>query len=325
MLSVFAIFTDMAFSLQIQENQGLSTIQLTDNAGTSAEIFSLGGILNRFIIEVEGKPVNLVAGFENVKEAQEKIGMAFQGARLSPFVCRLRNGSYNWLGKNYRIEKKYMGEHAIHGLMYDTPFDVVETRCDEKKAVVVLEGSYRGDDQGYPFPYRVRLEWSLKKEASLTVCSTVWHENEIEIPIAEGWHPYFSLGGKTDEWELQFNTHRQMEYDKDLLPTGHLISDMRFIQGASLEGVHLDNGFVFSEDEREEYKCVLRSREIELTIQPDRSFPVLQVFTPDDRRSIALENLSGAPDNFNNQLLLISLPPYEMRYFKTSYKASSRL
>lgn len=325
MLSLFTLFSDMAFSLQIQENQGLSTIQLADDTGTSAEIFSLGGILNRYTIELRGKAVNLVAGFENIKEAQKKIDLAFQSARLSPFVCRLRNGTYSWLGKQYRIEKKYLGKHAIHGLMYDAIFEVVETRCNEKEAAVVLEGSYEGTDPGYPFPYRVRLEWSLKKEASLTVCSTVWHENEIEIPIAEGWHPYFSLGGKTDEWELQFNSHRQMEYDKDLLPTGQLISDTRFLQGVSLEGIHLDNGFVFAEDEEQDYQCVLRSRDIELSIVPDRSLPVLQVFTPDDRMSIALENLSGAPDNFNNQFLLISLPPHEQRMFSTTYRACDRL
>lgn len=315
------LFSDMPFSVHIREEQGFTVFQLSEDSGISAEILSLGGILNRYMIPVKGKSVNLVNGLEDLSAAREKIADAFQGARLSPFVCRMRKGEYSWLGTTYRIQKKYLGAHAIHGLMYDSLFQLVETRADEKGAVVVLESEYDGWDPGYPFPYRVRLEWILGKEAMLSVTSMVWHENEFEIPLAEGWHPYFTLGGKVDEWELEFNTHRKMEYDAELLPTGQLIPDERFLKGCSLAGIHLDNGFVWMEEEGEEQRCILRNKDIQLTLLPDRSFPVLQVFTPDDRNSIALENLSGAPDNFNNRLLLISLPPGVQQIFKTRYQA----
>ena len=320
-LADFGLLSVMSFSIQINEEHGLVAVVLSDGNGTSAEIYSLGGILNRYSILVKGHSCNLVAGFNSLAESREKIGESFQGARLSPFVCRMRNGTYTWLGVTYHIEKKYLGAHAIHGLMYDSVYTVVETKSDVQSATVVLEGSYDGSDPGYPFPYQVRLEWVLRKGSNLTVTSTIWHDNEEMIPLAEGWHPYFSLGGKTDEWELQFNTNRQMEYDADLLPTGQLIADDRFVSGCLLEGIHLDNGFVWSDDEDQPYQCILRSKEIELTVLPDKSFPVLQVFTPDDRKSIALENLSGAPDNFNNQLLLICLPPGEQREFTTTYRA----
>lgn len=314
----------MSFAVKIREEQGIIVIQLLDNTGISAEILSLGGILNRYIIPVKEQPVNLIYGLADLSAAREKIALAFQGARLSPFVCRMRNGTYQWRGITYRIEKKYLGAHAIHGLMYDSKFEIVETRSDEKAAAVVLEAGYDGSDRGYPFPYHVRLEWMLGREGMLSVSSTIWHENEGEIPLAEGWHPYFTLGGKVDDWELTFNTLRKMEYDAELLPTGKLIPDDRFIQGCPLAGIHLDNGFVW-EEEDEDQRCILRNKDIQLTILPDKSFPVLQVFTPDDRNSIALENLSGAPDNFNNQLLLISLPPGIRQVFTTRYQAVARL
>ncbi|MCA6498888.1 MAG: aldose 1-epimerase, partial [Chitinophagaceae bacterium] len=204
-LAVFGLLSVMGFSIQINEEHGLVAVVLSDGNGTSAEIYSLGGILNRFSIPVKGHSCNLVAGFNSLAESREKIGEAFQGARLSPFVCRMRNGTYTWLGVTYHIEKKYLGAHAIHGLMYDSVYTVVDTKSDEQSATVVLEGSYDGSDPGYPFPYQVRLEWVLRKESALTVTSTIWHDNEEMIPLAEGWHPYFSLGGRTDEWELQFN------------------------------------------------------------------------------------------------------------------------
>jgi aldose 1-epimerase len=248
-LADFGLLSVMGFSIQINEEHGLVAVVLSDGNGTSAEIYSLGGILNRYSIPVKGHSCNLVAGFNSLAESREKIGESFQGARLSPFVCRMRNGTYTWLGVTYHIEKKYLGAHAIHGLMYDSVYTVVETKSDVQSATVVLEGSYDGSDPGYPFPYQVRLEWVLRKGSNLTVTSTIWHDNEEMIPLAEGWHPYFSLGGKTDEWELQFNTNRQMEYDADLLPTGKLIADDRFVSGCLLEGIHLDNGFVWPDAE----------------------------------------------------------------------------
>ena len=111
-----------------------------------------------------------------------------------------------------------------------------------------------------------------------------------------------------------------MEYDADLLPTGQLIADNRFLSGCLLSGIHLDNGYVWSEDEGQEYKCVVKNKDIELTILPDRSFPVLQVFTPDDRKSIAIENLSSAPDAFNNKIGLIELGPEDSQAFQTRYR-----
>ncbi|MCA6487356.1 MAG: hypothetical protein IM534_05815, partial [Chitinophagaceae bacterium] len=44
----------MGFSIQINEEHGLVAVVLSDGNGTSAEIYSLGGILNRFSIPVKG-------------------------------------------------------------------------------------------------------------------------------------------------------------------------------------------------------------------------------------------------------------------------------
>jgi aldose 1-epimerase len=101
------------------------------------------------------------------------------------------------------------------------------------------------------------------------------------------------------------------------LPTGKKNSDTQFVNGASLKGVTLDNGFEFSEADGN--RCILSNGRLTLTVEPDKSYPVLQVYTPPHRNSIALENLSGAPDNFNNGMGLVLLPPGEKKVFGTSY------
>jgi aldose 1-epimerase len=46
----------------------------------------------------------------------------------------------------------------------------------------------------------------------------------------------------------------------------------------------------------------------------------LQIFTPDSRQSIAIENLSGAPDCFNNGMGLVLLAPNSSKTFSVIYQ-----
>jgi aldose 1-epimerase len=50
------------------------------------------------------------------------------------------------------------------------------------------------------------------------------------------------------------------------------------------------------------------------------SYSYLQVFIPPHRKSIAIENISSAPDAFNNMMGLIKLQPGNTRTFKVFYQ-----
>ena len=102
------------------------------------------------------------------------------------------------------------------------------------------------------------------------------------------------------------------------MPTGKRITDTRFAQGGSLKNVTLDNSFEF-ETQGEKAICILSNNILRLTVEPDKAYPILQIYTPPHRKSIAIENLSGAPDNFNNGIDLILLPPDNPKAFTTSY------
>jgi aldose 1-epimerase len=49
----------------------------------------------------------------------------------------------------------------------------------------------------------------------------------------------------------------------------------------------------------------------------------LQIYTPPHRKSIAIENLSSAPDAFNNKIGLIELGPEDSHAFQTRYRIES--
>jgi aldose 1-epimerase len=72
------------------------------------------------------------------------------------------------------------------------------------------------------------------------------------------------------------------------------------------------------------YVCYQAStKKVQIEFHPERSYPYLQIYTPDHRKSIAIENLSAAPDAFNNGMGLKVLSPNEAVTFTTKFVIKS--
>lgn len=314
----------MAFELFVQ-GSGKKTVILLKNGQTNceAEIYAFGGLLNAFRLPVNDQLFTVIDGFDSVDDAMANITKGFRSAKLSPFVCRMYKGSYFVDDTLYTVDKHFLSGHAIHGLLYDAVFQVKETAADTEKASVTLIHSYDGSLAGYPFPYTMEICWQLETANRLTVTTSVTNQSGQAMPLADGWHPYFQLGGQADEWHLQFDSTQQFEFNAELIPTGNKTDDTRFLKGASLHGIQLDNAFELLRSVARP-KCILQNQQLILTIEPDKSYPVLQVYIPPHRKSIAIENLSGIPDNFNNRVGLIMLPQGETRKFTTSYQVANK-
>jgi aldose 1-epimerase len=309
----------MAFEIIVEEalNYVVITLRNTETKH-EAEIYSFGALLNAFRFPFGNSVINIVDGFTSPSEAGQHITPFFRGARLSPFACRLENGHYRFNEVDYRVEKFYLGAHALHGLLYDAVFGIKESRTDQESASIILHHHYDGSDNGYPFEYDTEVEWKLSEGNMLSVTTTVRHNNSFAIPYADGWHPYFTLDTTVDECFLQIDSNEMLEFDKELIPTGKVIADDRFRTKAYLKDVALDNSFIL-DTQQAQPGCRFSSERLQLAILPDGSYPYLQVYTPDDRKSIAIENISGAPDCFNNGIGLRMIPPNEAVSFTTRY------
>lgn len=313
----------MSFKVSIDGQKGFPIITLMDSSsGTEAEIYAFGGLLNAFRVPVNGTLFNVVEGFTGREDVMANITNGFKSAKLSPFVCRMFEGKYRWKNKEYQVHKHFLNGHAIHGLVYDGIYEIKKQESSNREAGVTLQYDYKGEDAGYPFPYTVIIEWKLEAENKLSVTTTVSHTNDQAIPMADGWHPYFTLGGSVDEWAIQFDSNTQLEYDATLLPSGKKMKDERFTNGASLKSIQLDNSFEL-DTTKDGAKCVLSNDILKLIIEPDKSYPLLQLYIPPHRKSIAIENLSGAPDNFNNGMWRIDLPANEEKIFTTCYTVAT--
>jgi aldose 1-epimerase len=309
----------MAFEIIVQEALNYSVITLRNTETKhEAEIFSFGALLNGFRFPFENSVINIVEAFSSAEEARQKITPFFRSAKLSPFVCRMKDGKYNFHGKEFQIEKFYLKEHALHALLYDAVFEIKGSRTDQESAAIVLHHHYDGSDNGYPFEYDIEVEWKLSEGNMLSCKTSVSHTNPFAIPYADGWHPYFTLDTTIDDCYLQFDSDTMVEFDKSLIPTGKMIKDERFKNKNYLKDVVLDNCFVLDKSSSQP-RITFSSEKLRFTILPEGSYPYLQIYTPDDRRSIALENLSGIPDCFNNGIGLKMIEPNESTSFTTHY------
>ena len=308
----------MRFEVHADHSSTHPVITLKDTVNNcSCEVYAFGGLLNMFSIPVKGNVLNVIDGYTSPEDAIKNITKGFKSAKLSPFVCRLNKGKYSFNDTNYQIEKFFLGIHAIHGINYDAVFEVKDIFADEHQAFVSLHYHYSGIEKGYPFSYDINLKWKLEEGNKVTARSAIHHSNPHSIPYAEAWHPYFNLGTKVNECSLQFDSDKLLEFDETLIPTGKILQDERFIHASILKDTFLDNCFVLNKTEHP--KCILSNDQLQLTVQPEASYPYLQVYTPEHRNSIAIENLSSPPDAFNNGIGLKLLEPHHVYDFATSY------
>ena len=310
----------MQFTVVTIHESGYEVVELHDQgSGTRVQLYSFGALLNAFTIPTKTGTINGIDGFSSINDAIANATAGFKSSKLSPFVCRLQHGKYSFDQKEYKIEGFYLGEHAIHGLLFNAPFTVTDTKTTASEASVTFSHHYKGTDPGYPFPFTLHVKWKLTSGNTLQVFTTATNNHSSAIPFSDGWHPYFMMGETIDSATLSFTTNKQLEFSEDLLPTGNTIEDNRFVDGQKMEGVFLDNCFLLDHHSETKHHCTLKNDAVTLKITPDKQYPYLQIYTPPHRKSIAIENLTSAPDSFNNGIGLIVIEPHHTIECATTY------
>ncbi|MEO6904968.1 MAG: aldose 1-epimerase [Ginsengibacter sp.] len=275
-------------------------------------------MLHEFVME----QINVIDSYQSYQEFKsELIKKGFKGCKLSPFVCRMNNAKYTFGGKEYSLQKSLPAKHALHGELYDKEFKITSETANELNASVTMKYEYRAEDPGYPFNYDCIVTWQLEAENKLTVTTECINKDEGLIPIQDGWHPYFTLSDSINDLHLEFQAKNMVEFNSELIPTGNFVNYKKFSTIEEIGDTILDNCFMLDTQECQPL-CVLRNVEKKFEVQffPDESYPYLQIYTPPHRKSIAIENVSGPPDAFNNRMGFITLESGQSALFKTSYK-----
>ncbi|MEO7312823.1 MAG: aldose 1-epimerase [Chitinophagaceae bacterium] len=313
------------FSVIEKEEDGFHKLVLENDTNRVAIIPNCGAILNAWQVLVNGQWINVIEGYDSEADFRANCeNKGFRSCKLSPYVCRTSNAAYSFNEVEYKIGKYMHGHNSLHGLMYDVAFEIVHQQADEYQARVQLEICYPASDPGYPFQYTMMVEYVLQAGNMLTVNTMILNQHEEVIPMADGWHPYFTLGGSINGWTFIMASDTMLEFDERLVPTGEVVPYNQFQQPEPIGDSFFDNSFLLRHP-LSGPACTLTNpeTEIQLEIFPAASYPILQVYTPPHRNSIAIENLSAAPDAFNNRIGLLYLEPNESKTFSTTFKISA--
>ena len=315
------------FEVTLVNDDDFETIILKDTiAKTTASIIpSCGAILHAFTVIKNDSTINVIDSYINTKDFKNNVtAKGFKSCKLSPFACRIKDATYNFAEKKYTIEKFILNCSALHGLLYDVPFAVTKTSANEESAAVELQYNYTGTDKGYPFNYTCTIVYQLKKNNALSLITTITNNDAMQMPIQDGWHPYFTFGGSINDLQLEFQSKEIILFDEALIPTGKIVRYEEYGALKKIEAATFDNCFSVNFAECQPL-CVLRDavKKIQVEIHPDKSYPYLQIYTPPHRNSIAIENLSAIPDVFNNGRGLQILAPGETTFFSTTYKVTT--
>jgi aldose 1-epimerase len=299
---------------------------LLKEEGTGTEIAILpayGASLHAFRIRQGDRVFNVIDHYEDLATVQREMGKSFKSPKLSPFPCRIAGGIYDFEGATHTFSNLFSDGNAIHGLLYDKAFTVSEESANETAASLVLQYVYKKEEPAYPYLYSCTVKYTLRPGNLLELQTTVANLDKVPIPLADGWHPYFQLGGKVNDWLLQFHADSILEFNEALIPTGKQFQYEEFESPRVIGDRFLDNCFVLKPG-IENAACELfnPANGLRVSFFPDAAYPYLQIYTPSERRSIAIENLSGAPDCFNNKMGLLQLLPEHSQIFTVKYKAA---
>lgn len=313
----------MNFTIDSLIENGLEIIELKDLAQScSVKILPKhGALLHAFTVQSSSGPLNIVDNYADLTNLENELCLSYKSAKLSPFVCRIENGRYNWENKELIFSKLFPDGTAIHGILADKPFQLIESNSSEDEASIKLTYQYRGEDAGFPFQFDCDVLYSLKKNQALKVKTIITNKDNRTMPLADGWHPYFGFGESINDSVLFIASNKMLEFDEKLLPTGKVVDEPSFSTASKLGDRFLDNCFEVNQSLGNPV-CTLHSpsKGITLSFLTDEQYPYLQLYTPPNRRSIAIENLSGAPNCFNNGMGLIKLGAGEVREFEVTYK-----
>jgi|694.fasta_scaffold09915_4 aldose 1-epimerase len=308
----------MSFEIQIAPLSHFELVRLIDtSSNTVIEIATKGALLNSWQVMGHSKSLEIVGGNDFSKGWVNFENNGFRGGKMSPFSCRLENGQYTIDNTTYTLEKFYHDKHALHGILYDAVFTIQSTDANAESAMINLAYHYKGTDKGFPFDYSLLIKWQLHKNNLVTVETIITNLSESTIPMMDGWHPYFQLDSSINDTSITLKAKGKIEYDEDLLPTGKLKDENEFTISKKIEDLHLDNCYLVDASEN---TCLLENDQYQIIVQPIMNYPYLQLYTPSDRKSIAIENLSGIPNCFNNKIGLQLMKPHQNLLLKTSYQ-----
>lgn len=258
----------------------------------------MGGAIKELTLSSNGKIRTVISPQEDYH---------YQSSLLFPFPNRLQEGRFEFAGNTYQFPLNDFGRpNALHGFIHDKMFEAVTT--EENK--VVLAYSYLGDLDYYPFPFKMLLTYSLKP-GGLKVNVEINNAGVLVMPCSFGWHPYFNLNEGADQVKIELVGADLIVVDADLIPMGKRTPYRTLEAACSIGDLELDNCFKFQGIPTRKSTKLYFPNDATLEIWQDESLPFVQLYTPDDDKTIAIEPMTSNINALNTRDSLSLIEPQQ--------------
>lgn len=260
------------------------------------------------------------------------------GCRLTPFPGRTAFAKFTWGGNTYQLENNVSwAPHALHGFLQNKEWQFQSFESDNESCTAIFTCDWAGAYTGYPFPYRATNIVTFTGE-SVMIQSKVENLGTKDLPYSEGWHPYFMLGEKIDNLVMKMPETKLALLDKADLPTGNFQDDTRFVGGSKIGDQFINDCFCLNDEYAKVHvtetqdltnnaHVILESGKFTLDIWQragKEQYNAIQMYTPPDRMSIAIEPMTTEPDALNHHRGLIVIPPGESRTFQFGFSIAEK-
>lgn len=222
---------------------------------------------------------------------------------LFPFANRIKDGTYQFEGNTYQFDINEPHNHnALHGLVYNKTFELIDEKTTETYASVKLIYHERNRSNGFPFNYSICLEYILT-ESGLDLNVEIKNTDSKIFPFTLGWHPYF-LSSDLYNSSFIFDSNLKLKLDsrnitEKIVPNG-------FADGFKVNNQSLDDCFILDSN-----NTLFITPAYILELKSSEKDCFLQLYTPPHDNTIAIEPTTGVSDSFNNKIGLKTLKPNE--------------
>lgn len=320
--------TAAPYTVRTEEEDGYPVYVLEDPVARAQAwvVPALGFNAYRFSVEPDEHEIGIIDPPPTLAELRARP--SFYGTPLLfPFPGRVRGGRFTFGSRPYELQTRQSGSHAIHGFVYNRPWEVIASGPSARDGAVVVG---RFESQSFPelatqYPSAFRLEVAYRLRTwTLTVEARAQNVGSEPLPVGYGLHPYFhvplnhgpSIGGCV----IEVPVTRRWELTSDLLPTGRTLPvEEDLAVGVSLEGRSFDTVYTGVLRSQDGSRCVLADTHARLAVvvEADPQFREWVVFTP-PRPAVSFEPYTCVPNALNLQAEgidagLIVLQPGEAR------------
>lgn len=185
---------------------------------------------------------------------------------LAPWVGEMARGRLPFRGSEHFLPAN-IGPHAVHGLVFDAPWTVVECSID---ALTLRR------DLLAPWPFGGWVTQRFELDGGGLTQTVAVHAASEAMPVAFGWHPWFRIPSRGRS-RVVVDAARYLELQPDLLPTGEirpLTADLDLRNGRDLDGRELDMVLLGANSPA---RLELPSRTLEISF--DAAIDIVTVFT----------------------------------------------